>query len=88
MLPLDKWAKQNDLAYENLEEIFGWRWTERSEVKGAKKTMSENKAKKVKEIFSDYETKTNIKEAYVTALNVMKKTNTLLFLKMKMNGKN
>ena len=45
--------------------------------KGAKKTMSENKAKKVKEIFSDYETKTNIKEAYVTALNVMKKTNTL-----------
>ena len=39
--------------------------------------MSENKAKKVKEIFSDYETKTNIKEAYVTALNVMKKTNTL-----------
>ena len=41
------------------------------------KAMSENKAKKVKEIFSDYETKTNIKEAYVTALNVMKKTNTL-----------
>ena len=39
--------------------------------------MSENKAKKIKEIFSDYETKTNIKEAYVTALNVMKKTNTL-----------
>ena len=41
------------------------------------KTMSESKTKKVKEIFSDYETKTNIKEAYVTALNVMKKTNTL-----------
>lgn len=39
--------------------------------------MSENKAKKVKEIFSDYETKANIKEAYVTALNVIKKTNTL-----------
>lgn len=39
--------------------------------------MSENKAKKIKEIFSDYETKSNIKEAYVTALNVMKKTNTL-----------
>ena len=39
--------------------------------------MSENKAKKVKEIFSDYETKTNIKEAYVGALNVIKKTNTL-----------
>ena len=41
------------------------------------KRMSENKAKKVKEIFSDYETKANIKEAYVTALNVIKKTNTL-----------
>ena len=39
--------------------------------------MSENKPKKVKEIFSDYETKANIKEAYVTALNVIKKTNTL-----------
>ena len=39
--------------------------------------MSENKTKKVKEIFSDYETKANIKEAYVTALNVIKKTNTL-----------
>ena len=39
--------------------------------------MSENKAKKVKEIFSDYETKANIKEAYVTALNVIKSTNTL-----------
>ena len=39
--------------------------------------MSENKAKKVKEIFSDYETKANIKEAYVAALNVIKKTNTL-----------
>ena len=39
--------------------------------------MSENKAKKVKDIFSDYETKANIKEAHVTALNVIKKTNTL-----------
>ena len=39
--------------------------------------MAENKAKKVKEIFSDYETKANIKEAHVTALNVIKKTNTL-----------
>ena len=39
--------------------------------------MSESKTKKVKEIFSDYETKSNIKEAYVTALNVIKKTNTL-----------
>ena len=39
--------------------------------------MSENKPKKVKEIFSDYETKANIQEAYVTALNVIKKTNTL-----------
>ena len=34
-------------------------------------------SKKVKEIFNDYETKTNIKEAYVGALNVNKKTNTL-----------
>ena len=41
------------------------------------KAMSENKAKKLKEIFSDYETKANIKEAHVTALNVIKKTNTL-----------
>ena len=41
------------------------------------KAMSENKAKKVKEIFSDYETKANIKEAHVTALNVIKNTNTL-----------
>ena len=39
--------------------------------------MSENKAKKLKEIFSDYETKANIKEAHVTALNVIKSTNTL-----------
>ena len=39
--------------------------------------MSENKPKKVKEIFSDYETKSNIKEAYVEALNILKKTNTL-----------
>lgn len=39
--------------------------------------MSENKPKKVKEIFSDYETRANIKEAYITALNVIKKTNTL-----------
>ncbi len=33
--------------------------------------------KKLKEIFSDYETKSNIKESYIKALNVMKKTNTL-----------
>ena len=39
--------------------------------------MSENKAKKVKDIFSDYETKSNIKDAYVTALNVIKKSNML-----------
>ena len=39
--------------------------------------MSENKPKKVKDIFKDYETKANIKEAYVTALNVVKKLNTL-----------
>ena len=41
------------------------------------KKMAENKAKKVKEIFSDYETKANIKEAYIVILNVIKKTNTL-----------
>ena len=45
--------------------------------KGREKRMSENKAKKVKEIFNDYETKANIKEAYVISLNVLKKTNTL-----------
>ena len=39
--------------------------------------MSENKTRKLKEIFSDYETKSNIKESYVIAMNVMKKTNTL-----------
>ena len=39
-----------------------WTWG-----KGAKR-MSENKAKKVKEIFSDYETKANIKEAYLCAM--------------------
>ncbi len=39
--------------------------------------MAENKAKKVKEIFSDYETKANIKECYIISLNVIKKTNTL-----------
>lgn len=45
--------------------------------------MSEVKTKKVKEIFSDYETKSNIKEAYIKALNVIKKTNTLgIVLKM------
>ncbi len=33
--------------------------------------------KKVKEIFSDYETRTNIKEANIESLNVIKKTNTL-----------
>ena len=32
---------------------------------------------KVGEIFSDYETKSNIKYAKVEALNVIKKTNTL-----------
>ncbi len=39
--------------------------------------MVEVKTKKVKDIFSDYQTKANIKEAYIKALNVMKKTNTL-----------
>ena len=39
--------------------------------------MSENRPKKVKDIFSDYETKANIKEAYVTELDLVKKTNTL-----------
>ena len=38
--------------------------------------MSEN-AKKIKEIFSDYETNSNLKYASITALNVIKKTNTL-----------
>ena len=33
--------------------------------------------KKVKEIFSDYETRSNIKEANIESLNVIKKTNTL-----------
>ena len=45
--------------------------------KELKKQCQKTKQKKVKEIFSDYETKTNIKEAYLTALNVIKKTNTL-----------
>ena len=35
------------------------------------------KSKKVGEIFSDYNTNSNIKYAQVTALNVVKKTNTL-----------
>ena len=35
------------------------------------------KVKTVKEIFSDYETKSNIKDAHVIGLNVIKKTNTL-----------
>ncbi len=39
--------------------------------------MSDSKQKKLKEIFSDYETKSNIKEAYISYLNVIKKTNTL-----------
>ena len=36
-----------------------------------------DKSKKVGEIFSDYNTSSNIKYAEVTALNVVKKTNTL-----------
>ena len=36
-----------------------------------------DKSKKVGEIFSDYKTNSNIKYAEVTALNVVKKTNTL-----------
>ncbi len=39
--------------------------------------MSENKAKKVKEIFSDYQARANIIEAEVLNLDVIKKTNTL-----------
>ena len=39
--------------------------------------MSENQQKKVQDIFKDYETRTNIKEAYIIELNVNKKTNTL-----------
>ena len=38
--------------------------------------MSE-KSKKVGEVFSDYKTNSNIKYAYIQALNVNKKTNTL-----------
>ena len=36
-----------------------------------------NKSKKVGEIFSDYKTNSNIKYAEITALNVVKKNNTL-----------
>ncbi len=39
--------------------------------------MSENQQKKVQDIFKDYETRANIKEAYIIELNVNKKTNTL-----------
>ena len=39
--------------------------------------MSENQQRKLKDIFKDYETRANIQEAYVTALNVNKKNNTL-----------
>ena len=39
--------------------------------------MSENKAKKVKEIFSDYQARANIIEAEILNLDVIKKTNTL-----------
>ena len=39
--------------------------------------MTGDKAKKVKEIFKDYDTKSNIKEAYIKALNVIKKNNVL-----------
>lgn len=35
--------------------------------------MSENQQRKLKDIFKDYETRANIQEAYVTALNVNKK---------------
>ena len=39
--------------------------------------MSENKARKVKEIFSDYQARANIIEAEILNLDVIKKTNTL-----------
>ena len=39
--------------------------------------MSENQQRKLKDIFKDYETRANIQEAYITALNVNKKNNTL-----------
>lgn len=45
-------------------------------IEGAK-IMSENKAKKVKEIFSDYQARANIIEAEILNLDVIKKTNTL-----------
>ena len=44
--------------------------------KRREKQMAE-KQKKVGEIFSDYNTNSNIKHAQVVALNVIKKTNTL-----------
>lgn len=43
------------------------------------------KSKKVGEIFSDYNTNSNIKYAQVTALNVVKKTNTLEVMLYLMN---
>ena len=38
---------------------------------------SQNKLKEVQEIFNDYNTRANIKEAKVLSMNVIKKTNTL-----------
>ena len=39
--------------------------------------MSENKTKTVKEIFSDYKTNSNIKDAEIEGLDVSKKINRL-----------
>ena len=43
----------------------------------AEQEVEVKKVKTVKEIFSDYETKSNIGNAHVIGLNVIKKTNTL-----------
>ena len=51
--------------------------TETSPMGQGEKKMAENKAKKVKEIFSDYQVRTNIKEAEIENLELIKKTNTL-----------
>ena len=43
----------------------------------SEETKTAAKLKKLKEIFKDYQTNSNIKDAYVIYLNVIKKTNTL-----------
>ena len=50
---------------------------ERMGVNMSEETKTAAKLKKLKEIFKDYQTNSNIKDAYVIYLNVIKKTNTL-----------